>query len=854
MIPVKLQLRNFMSYRGNDNLVDFTGIHLACLTGDNGMGKSTLLDAMTWALWGKARARRDDDLISHGESDMEVQLEFELNHDLYRVIRKRSSSGRGSSGLELQGRTGNGFFASLSEPTIRESQQRIINLLKLEYDTFVNSAFLLQGRADEFTTKKPAERKQILADILSLAEYDKYAERAKARMRAAEEQRKQAEADLERIRQEVEQIPLIEAELVEAEAEVRRLEREVRTATELLNTLQDQRSLLDAKADALTQAEQRIRKARDEVSKAQARVDEQRRKLELFDALLIRAEEIEAAMARLGRARSEKERWDDLLQRNNELTIEAHAIQSAIAEARAQVTGDLRAAEETIRGCRADLDRYAPRERELAEAQKQVEQLLRVQEERGVQQDRLAHEMEESGRLQAENKMLKQQMETIRDQMALLDSVEAAECPICRQPLSAEARVQAMEAGRKDGKERGDQWRDNKAQVQQAAERVKSLNAAISSADSQLRELGRWQRQHAQASQAAEQVLRARQELSAAEQQAQLLRARLEAEDYAREEQARLADLANATASLGYDKAAHDAARRTIQELMVREQEAQALAEARAQRSGTVEMVQTLEELVQNHQRQVTDVAQEIQALTLELQQRAEVQRRVQEQQVQVNQLQNAKTTADRSLGGFKQRLQFAEQHAARRPEVEAACHAAIEERTIYDQLAQAFGKRGIQAMIIESALPDIEDEANRLLGRMTDGRMTVKLQTQREARTGEGLIETLDILISDEYGERPYEMFSGGEAFRVNFALRIALSKLLAHRAGTSLRTLVMDEGFGSQDAQGRDRLVEAVMSVQDDFDRILVITHIEELKEAFPIRIEVSKDAGGSKVTVRG
>ena len=61
MIPLKLQLRNFMCYR-DPTVLDFTGIHLACLTGDNGHGKSALLDAITWALWGKARARHDDEL------------------------------------------------------------------------------------------------------------------------------------------------------------------------------------------------------------------------------------------------------------------------------------------------------------------------------------------------------------------------------------------------------------------------------------------------------------------------------------------------------------------------------------------------------------------------------------------------------------------------------------------------------------------------------------------------------------------------------------------------------------------------------------------------------------------------
>ncbi|MBM3943908.1 MAG: SMC family ATPase, partial [SAR202 cluster bacterium] len=98
----------------------------------------------------------------------------------------------------------------------------------------------------------------------------------------------------------------------------------------------------------------------------------------------------------------------------------------------------------------------------------------------------------------------------------------------------------------------------------------------------------------------------------------------------------------------------------------------------------------------------------------------------------------------------------------------------------------------------------------------------------------------------------RSYETFSGGEAFRINFALRIALSKLLARRSGAPLPILFVDEGFGSQDAAGQERLKESIQSIQNDFKKILVITHVEEMKDAFPVRIEVRKGPSGSTFTV--
>ena len=158
---------------------------------------------------------------------------------------------------------------------------------------------------------------------------------------------------------------------------------------------------------------------------------------------------------------------------------------------------------------------------------------------------------------------------------------------------------------------------------------------------------------------------------------------------------------------------------------------------------------------------------------------------------------------------------------------------------------------KGIQALIIETALPEIEAEANRLLARMTDNRMHVQFKAQEETRTG-NVRETLAIYIADELGTRNYEMFSGGEAFRINFAIRIALSRLLARRAGAPLPTLIIDEGFGTQDSSGMEKLKEAINSIKDDFNKILVITHMEDMRDAFPIRIDVSKTAEGSTISV--
>src|SRR5204862_5189299 len=109
-------------------------------------------------------------------------------------------------------------------------------------------------------------------------------------------------------------------------------------------------------------------------------------------------------------------------------------------------------------------------------------------------------------------------------------------------------------------------------------------------------------------------------------------------------------------------------------------------------------------------------------------------------------------------------------------------------------------------------------------------------IESIRDLKKG-GSKETLDIKISDALGIRPYELFSGGEAFRIDFALRIAIAKLLARRAGTSLQTLIIDEGFGSQDEEGLTNIMEAIYKIQDDFSKIIIVSHLPSMKDQFPV-----------------
>jgi len=163
----------------------------------------------------------------------------------------------------------------------------------------------------------------------------------------------------------------------------------------------------------------------------------------------------------------------------------------------------------------------------------------------------------------------------------------------------------------------------------------------------------------------------------------------------------------------------------------------------------------------------------------------------------------------------------------------------------------RATGRDGIPALIAENTCGIIEAEANRVLEQLPTASGTtfrVELRTQRALKTdAAALRETLDILVSDRQTTREFLTFSGGEQFRVSFALRWALARLLAGRRGAESRLLVVDEPDGL-DAGGMDGLAAVLREGAGGFDRVLLVSHNPLLASAFPQVVEVASDGEAS------
>ena len=855
MIPIKLAVRNFMPYRDNVPPLHFTGIHTACVSGDNGNGKSALIDAMTWALWGKARAKSDDELVHQGQTEMEVEFDFAVGQQQYRVIRKRSRPKRHTSAgqtiLEFQIANGNGF-KSITGDSVAQTQQKIIDTLHMDYNTFINSALLLQGHADEFTNQPPTKRKEVLVNILELSFYDELEDRAKDLAKQQEMEKAQLESAIQDITQELAQKSIYEAELERSQGEFSRLEKIIDEQETILKSKRQEKEALENKKQQSIELQERIASSERDMERWSALVKQHQNRVREYEEVIAQRTTIEEGYARFTEVKKSNDELDQKLVLVNKLNQRKHELDMAIVQASQNLLKEHAIAQKETTKLEESSQKLPDLKNELQQVQVQLQHLAREEADLVTKRQFNQEIQTKFNRLEADKNRIEQEIKELTEKLDLLSTQTEAQCPLCETELGREGLDLIGAKYQAERQHKSSSLQTNQSELTQTKAELASLEREISQLENRLNQekisaqskVGILNQQVNEAEMASRQLNEERNRLVEIEQS-------LARKDFALHEQEALKELEAELARLDYNPLQHEQVRQQLLGLEQYEAPKRKLEEAdrliNPEKENLSRAEQAAEEL---HHRLEVD-GQKRDSLTVELEKLSQVTDELTQAEAEHQALVNQQKQAQEAMWNAKAKLERASELETRKKEREKTLTQASREEKIYRDLAQAFGKRGIQAMLIETAIPEIENEANRLLGRMTDNRMHVKIETQRETKKGD-TVETLDITIADELGTRSYEMFSGGEAFRINFAIRIALSKLLARRAGAPLPTLIVDEGFGTQDSSGIEKLKEAINSIQEDFDKILVITHVEELRDAFPTRIDVVKTAEGSTISI--
>lgn len=850
MIPIRLELHNFLPYRAPDPIV-FEGIELACLTGANGAGKSSILDAITWVLWGKARAKRDEELIHLGQADMSVQLDFEQEGTVYRVWRRRSRRGRSGQGaLDLMILRKDEAPLVINETSVRDTQRKINDILRLDYDTFINSAFLQQGRADAFTVKTPAERKKILSDILGLDQWIGYEDKVKTILADLEKHVTVLNHDIDKINDELAKEPQYKRELADATEAYENAQTELLLAEEQLSKVANSESALIRERESLDAQERRIQGHRENVETAQEEIDRQQDKIAGYQETIDQGDAITAGYQQLQTARDNQSAIADQLTQMKDLDTQYNELEKKLTDKKSSLESELSGIQATIDHLHKQIEQVDSAD--LDSVMQEVKDLETLDDQRDQTTQSIQAMKEERSGLSATLKLLENEGLALNERLENLQKAEGATCPLCGQKLTAKHREDIMAQLTVERDDKRSRWKDMKQRSDTLQADARDQQKLVDEWALQLKNLPALQQRYGALEEQITLAQTAQGELQVEQANLANIQQILADEAYGEELRQQLIEIDTRRQSIGYDPDSHNDIKAQLETYREFDRQytqleiAQTnLPEAQKMLDNVQARLDRLQETIKEDEAQLEKIKDAIAVLEVKVNEERERRQEVARLRTEAQAINERKMVA-------QQQLSTLDASRKQKERIKKRLDEARYEQGLYNELRVAFGKNGVPAMIIETAIPELEAEANQLLARMTDGRMTLRLNTQREKVTG-GVAETLDIEIADELGTRGYEMYSGGEAFRINFAIRIALSKMLARRAGAHLRTLFIDEGFGSQDGDGRNKLVEAINTIQTDFDMILVITHIDELRDSFPVHVVVDKTPSGSMITVR-
>jgi len=794
---VKLHRLRLVNFRQHADTELVFGDGVTGIIGPNGSGKTSLLEGLAWAIYGNSAARGDKDSIRNlrakARTPVRVELEFGLGSHEYRVE-------RGLNDAELY------QDGTIVANSLREVTAKLQRVLGMTHDEFFNTYFTGQKELAVLANASRPERAAFLSRVLGYERLRLAQERVRERRSALSHEVDGLETglpprgELQKERKDAEQ-HLAGAKRAATAAESGR-----RKAQETLAEEEPRWQAWVARRERTLSLEGDQRVAEQGV--LAQRQEFQRLDKELAEALLAREElrKLEAEVAPISRLKAELAELDRL-----------HQEDAARREDQAKLT-ELARNLTALDGRIAELaDAAAALARAEGEARALAERLEAADKAAEEQQAVWVRDKEYAGTKRGE---LLKQYEEVKEQRDKIERLgPEGECPTCRRPLGAEhaAVLGVLDRQIQAIVDDGTYFRQRLEQLAAPPEAVTQAEAARDAL-----------REESRRASAREGTLRAQ----VAE------RARLERERVAAARRA--ADLERRVAArpTGYDAARHDAVRAELTRLDPVALQAATLA-ARAERAevlvGEAELAEKALSTREALARQLAD------AVKAEGFSEAKF-KTARERHDSVTHALRAAELAVAETRGELVGAEAAVRETERREGERAARERTIAERKaelrLHNELDRAFSD--LRADLNAAMRPEISELASTFLADLTDGRYD-EIDLDEDYR----------VVVLDDGVPKP--VISGGEEDIANLVLRLAISQMIAERAGQPLSLLVLDEIFGSLDETRRQHVLGLLRRLGDRFPQVILITHIEQVRDGLDRVIRVAYDAAAGASVVR-
>jgi DNA repair protein SbcC/Rad50 len=792
---ISLRLQNFRQHA--DTRIEFRR-GLTGIIGPNGAGKSTILEAIAWAIYGAPAARGTNETIrfarAPGRARVLVEFAFELGGHEFRVNRTLSSAdvflGSGITPVA----TGIGGVSSYLE-----------NRIGMTREEFFNTYFTSQKELQFLAQLGPRDRGRFLAQVLGY-------ERLRVAQDHAKDRRRALQAEIIGIREVLPDADVLREDREKCETRVK----DSRKAfTEAERTREQKTAALEELKPRWTEVQhkrERTREIAHEVQAAERDGVAAHREVERAKAEIARIKEAEQQLAPLRTELADLPVITKECDRYSQLRV--------TAERR-------RALEDQQRDLDTDLKSSAKRLKELETAPELLKQygtdLDNAKAQLTAAEQTLAKLREEwAEQRQDVRTKLHQHLDRHDELKSQIAQLRAAgpdgTCPICTRPLGQEFDkvVGLLEEQFEEVTQNGKWLRKREAQLEKKPEDLTAAEEALAAQQKTVENFGQ---RLARCEQAVQEIWTLSNDRQKKEQKLKDLRAELE------------------KLPSGYEAALHQKAEARLKSLREIEQKAvrfEQILEGRAAR--------------EKEHKEATERAREalakLEAANAKLVEIAFDQKVFDQIQAEHEALRIAQHAADLALTETRARLEAAKDQLARARKAEKDAEenrAKLRELQVdlkhHHELDAAFAQ--LRAELNARVRPELGELASSFLSDITDGRYTAL-----------EIDENYNVLVLDEGEEKP--VISGGEEDVANLVLRIAISQMIAERAGQQLSVLFLDEVFGSLDLERRDNVVQLLHKLEDRFEQVVLITHIETIREGLDHTIRVTYDERTGASTV--
>ncbi|HVF38783.1 MAG TPA: SMC family ATPase [Gemmatimonadaceae bacterium] len=765
------------------------------IIGPNGAGKTTILEAVAFALYAWGRSTREQMLsqTATARQSMRVELEFELGRHNYRVVRTRTAAE-----LYLDGE----LAPIAATPTA--VTERLQRLLGMSRDEFFRTYFTGQKELALMATMAASERARFLSKVLGY-------EKLRLAQDMISERRRTLSAEIMGLRAGMPDPDAAERFVLDAGTRVEKATSLSQSAEHRHALAQNALSMITPRWELAQQNRDKAQSILADIGANEREESSLRRNLERVAAELVSVAESRAEVAKLQRA----------LEPLSELRDELGILDEMYREEGRRKT--LLEAEQALR---EELDRLRARHTVIERAPAQEEEVTLELETKRAELETAQGELEAKrtewvrDRQDADTKLhdLRRQYLEVQEQRERVISLgEDGSCPTCSRQLGdhlhtvVDHLTETSETLRVDGayyRNRYEQLSEMPSNVRDLDERRRSLTGETAALE---RKLARVQ--------------------LAVQELAGLVR------DIATKER-RLEQMRRdiSVITRGFDATRYDFVKTEIARL--------APLDSRSSRLGA--LIDREPQLL-TEQREYTNTLSSIESLLGTL-------------RVRHRQMSFAAADYDRLKADFERG--FAEARAAELDLNTATSNLAASRETLQGALAAREESRGIQITVaqrekdrrlheeLDRAFNELRSQLNAELRPELSELATTFLRDLMDSRTAElELDEKYNITVLEDGIGKP--VLSGGEEDLANLVLRLAVSQMIAERSGQSFSLLVLDEVFGSLDESKRFNVLELLRALGDRFEQVILITHVEAVRDGLDHVISVQFDpATGTSV----